>query len=83
MSVPRVDPSARVANSARLADDVEIGPYCVIGPHVELRAGVRLISHVSVTGVTVIGERLALVQFVGVGLVCVGIIADRLIRANR
>jgi drug/metabolite transporter (DMT)-like permease len=38
---------------------------------------------VVVIGVAVIGERLALVQFVGVGLVCVGIIADRLIRTNR
>ena len=34
-------------------------------------------------GVAVIGERLAPVQFIGVGLVCVGIVADRLIRANR
>jgi drug/metabolite transporter (DMT)-like permease len=34
-------------------------------------------------GVAVIGERLAPVQFIGVGLVCVGIVGDRLIRANR
>ena len=52
-----VDSTARVADGARLADDVEVGPYCVVGPQVELRSGVRLISHVSVSGVTVIGAR--------------------------
>src|SRR6202012_4901153 len=51
-----IDPTARVADGARIGADVEIGPFCLIGPQVELKAGVRLLSHVNVTGVTTIGE---------------------------
>jgi UDP-N-acetylglucosamine acyltransferase len=65
--VPRIDPTARVADGARIADDVEIGPYCVIGPSVELKAGSRLQSHVSVFGVTVVGERATVYPFVSLG----------------
>ncbi len=63
----RIDPTARVADGARLADDVEVGPYCVVGPQVELRAGVRLHSHVNVTGVTTIGERTTVYPFASLG----------------
>ena len=55
--MPLIDPSSRVADGAKLADDVEIGPFCTVGAGVELRAGVRLLSHVNLAGVTVIGER--------------------------
>jgi UDP-N-acetylglucosamine acyltransferase len=65
--MPRIDATARVADGARLADDVEIGPYCVIGAHVELRAAVRLLSHVSVAGVTVIGARTVVYPFASLG----------------
>ena len=65
--MPRIDPTARVADGARLADDVEIGPYCVVGAQVELCAGVRLRSHVNVTGVTVVGERTVVAPFVSLG----------------
>jgi UDP-N-acetylglucosamine acyltransferase len=58
---------ARVDRAARLADDVEIGPFCVVGPDAELRAGVKLQSHVSVTGVTVIGERTVVYPFASLG----------------
>jgi UDP-N-acetylglucosamine acyltransferase len=58
---------ARVADGARLADDVEVGPFCVIGPAVELRAGVRLMSHVNLAGVTVIGERTVIYPFASLG----------------
>lgn len=65
--MPRVDPTARIADGARLADSVEIGPYCSVGPQVELLAGVRLLSHVSVTGVTVVGERTVVAPFASLG----------------
>ena len=45
-----VHPSAVVDPRAELADDVAIGPYCVVGPGVRLDRGVRLESHVVVTG---------------------------------
>jgi UDP-N-acetylglucosamine acyltransferase len=67
LNVPRIDPTARVADGAQLADDVEIGPYCVVGPQVELHAGVRLLSHVNIAGVTRIGERTAVYPFASLG----------------
>ena len=63
----RIDPSSRVADGARLAEDVEVGPFCTIGPGVELCAGVRLLSHVSIAGVTVIGERTVIYPFASLG----------------
>jgi UDP-N-acetylglucosamine acyltransferase len=65
--VPRIDPSSRVADGAKLADDVEIGPFCIVGASVELRAGVRLLSHVNITGVTVIGEKTVVYPFASLG----------------
>jgi len=62
-----IDPTARVAQGARLAEDVEIGPYCVVGPQVELKAGVRLLAHVNIAGVTVIGERTVVYPFASLG----------------
>jgi UDP-N-acetylglucosamine acyltransferase len=56
-----------VADSAKIADDVEIGPFCSVGPAVELRAGVRLVSHVNLTGVSVIGERTVIYPFASLG----------------
>jgi UDP-N-acetylglucosamine acyltransferase len=67
MTVPRIDPTARVADGARIADDVEIGPFCTIGPRVELRSSVRLLSHVNLSGVTVIGERTVVYPFASLG----------------
>jgi UDP-N-acetylglucosamine acyltransferase len=62
-----IDPTARVADGARLGENVEIGPYCIVGPQVELKNGVRLISHVSVTGVTTIGEGTVVYPFTSLG----------------
>lgn len=65
--MPRIDPTARVADGARIADEVEIGPYCIVGPDVELRAGVRLHAHVNVAGITVVGERTVVYPFASLG----------------
>ena len=65
--MPRIDPSSRVADGASLADDVEVGPFCTIGPRVELHAGVRLLSHVNLSGVTVIGEHTVVHPFASLG----------------
>jgi UDP-N-acetylglucosamine acyltransferase len=56
-----------VAAGEMLADDVVIGPFCTIGPGVDLRAGVRLWSHVNIAGVTVIGERTVVYPFASLG----------------
>ena len=62
-----IDPTARVADGARLGDGVEIGPFCVVGPAVELQRGVRLISHVCVSGVTTVGEGTVVYPFASLG----------------
>jgi UDP-N-acetylglucosamine acyltransferase len=67
LTVPRIDPLSRVADGASLAQDVEIGPFCTVGPGVELRAGVRLLSHVNVTGNTLVGERTVIYPFASLG----------------
>lgn len=62
-----IDATARVADGARIGDDVEVGPYCLVGPDVELKDGVRLLSHVSITGVTTIGEGTLVYPFASLG----------------
>jgi UDP-N-acetylglucosamine acyltransferase len=62
-----IDPTARVADGARIGEGVEIGPYCIIGPQVELKRGVRLLSHVNITGVTTIGEETVVYPFTSLG----------------
>jgi UDP-N-acetylglucosamine acyltransferase len=62
-----IDPTARVADGARIGEGVEIGPYCVIGPKVEIADGVRLIAHVHVTGVTMIGAGSVVYPFASLG----------------
>jgi UDP-N-acetylglucosamine acyltransferase len=52
---------------ARIADDVEVGPFCTIGTNVELCAGVKLLSHVNIAGVTVIGEQTVVYPFASLG----------------
>ena len=48
--------SSVVDPSAVIHPDAEIGPFCHIGPQVEIGSGTRLVSHVSVTGPTRIGQ---------------------------
>jgi len=62
-----IDLTARIADGARIGEDVEVGPYCLIGPQVELKNGVRLVSHVTVAGVTTIGEGTVVYPFTSLG----------------
>lgn len=62
-----IDPTARVADGARIDASAVIGPYCIVGPQVELQRGVRLLSHVNVTGVTTIGEETVVYPFSSLG----------------
>lgn len=63
----RIHASAIIDAAARLADDVEVGPWCVVGPNVELRAGVRLLSHAVVQQDTTVGERTIIHPFAVIG----------------
>lgn len=62
-----IHPTAIVEDGATVADDVVIGPYCVVGKDVVLAAGVRLESHVVVTGRTSVGEGTRIFPFASIG----------------
>jgi UDP-N-acetylglucosamine acyltransferase len=50
-----VHPSSVVEDGAMIGAGVEIGPFCHVGSRAVLDDGVRLRSHVSVTGITRVG----------------------------
>jgi UDP-N-acetylglucosamine acyltransferase len=53
----KVHTSAIVEDGAVLGADVEVGPYSLIGSRVRLGDGVRIASHVVVSGLTEVGAR--------------------------
>jgi len=65
--MPDIHPTAVVDREAKLADDVVVGPFCLVGPAVELAEGVSLLSHVVVTGRTMIGARTRIFPFASIG----------------
>ena len=62
-----IHPTAVVDKQAEIAADTVIGPYCVVGPEVVLASGVKLLSHVVVTGRTKIGEETIVFPFASIG----------------
>jgi UDP-N-acetylglucosamine acyltransferase len=51
-----IHPSAFVDAKAQLDTDVTVGPFCVVGPNVSIGRGTHLAGHVTVTGMTHIGQ---------------------------
>jgi UDP-N-acetylglucosamine acyltransferase len=51
-----IHPSSVIEPGAVLGDGVRVGPFCIVGSDVVLGSGVELISHVSIAGVTRIGN---------------------------
>ncbi len=66
-SLAEIHPTAIINDGATVCENVYVGPYCVIGSNVTLKAGVRLISHVCVDGITVIGEDSIVYPFASIG----------------
>lgn len=64
---PTIHASACVEPGAQLGQGVEIGPFCHVGSNVVLGDGVRLISHVSLAGLTNIGARTRIFPFASIG----------------
>lgn len=62
-----VHPSSVVEDGAVIGAGVEIGPFCHVGPRVVLEDGVRLRSHISITGITRIGAACDLYPGVALG----------------
>jgi UDP-N-acetylglucosamine acyltransferase len=53
----KISQLSQVDPRANLGANIEIGPFCHVGPDVTLGDGCELLSHVSITGHTTIGER--------------------------
>lgn len=62
-----IHPTAMIDPRARLGAEVSVGPWCVVDGDVELGAGVRLMSHVVVTGRTRIGNATVVYPFASLG----------------
>ncbi|MBP7001588.1 acyl-ACP--UDP-N-acetylglucosamine O-acyltransferase [Amaricoccus sp.] len=62
-----IHPTAVVEEGARIGAGCRIGPYCVIGPEATLGAGLRLHSHVVISGVTTIGDGTEIWPFASIG----------------
>jgi UDP-N-acetylglucosamine acyltransferase len=65
--VANIHPLASVDPKAELANDVSVGPFCLVGPDVKIGARTRLLSHVSVTGDTRLGEDNLFFPFCSIG----------------
>lgn len=63
----RIHPSSVVSPKAVIDPTAEVGPFCSVGEKVTLKAGVRLVSHVSVDGITEIGENTTVYPFASLG----------------
>lgn len=62
-----IHPTAIVDSGARLGDNVTIGPFSCVGPEVRLGDDVTLMSHVVVTGRTLIGDKTRMFPFASIG----------------
>ena len=51
-----IHPSAIIEDGAKIGSNCKIGPFCFLGSKVELNDGVILDSHVSLSGLTVVGS---------------------------
>lgn len=62
-----IHPTAIVHPNASLDEDVVVGPHCVIGEDVTIGRGTELRSHVSIEGITEIGQRCKIFPYVSLG----------------
>jgi UDP-N-acetylglucosamine acyltransferase len=62
-----IHPTAIIHDGARIDQSVKIGPFCVVGSDVILGAGCELKSHVTIDGVTEIGEGCTIFPFASIG----------------
>ena len=62
-----IHPSAIIEDTAVIGPDCRIGAYSVVGPEVTLAKGVHLSNHVSITGLTSVGEGTRIWPFASIG----------------
>lgn len=62
-----IHPTALIEDGAELGNEVSIGPFCTVGAGARLHDGVKLQSHVVITGQTEIGAGTEIFPFVSLG----------------
>lgn len=62
-----IHPTAVIEHGADISDDVSVGPFSYIGSQVTLCSGVKIKSHVVVTGNTEVGEQTVIYPFSVIG----------------
>lgn len=62
-----IHPSSIVERGAEIGVGVKVGPFCCVGPNVVLEDGVELVSHVSISGFTKIGNKTKIYPFASIG----------------
>jgi len=62
-----IHPTAVVSSKAHIGNDVEIGAYSIIDDNVVIEDGVKIMSHVCITGDTVIGAGTKIFPFASIG----------------
>ena len=67
MKSHQIHPSAIIEPGAQIASDVSIGPFSYIGSRVTLHSGVKIKSHVVVTGSSEIGDETVVYPFAVIG----------------
>ncbi len=64
-----IDPSSVISPKAKISSNVKIGPFCIIDKDVIIEEGCELISHVHITGKTMIGKNNKFFPFSSIGTI--------------
>ena len=59
--------TAIVDKKAEISEKAIIGPYCIVGPNVQIGEGTKILSHVNITGNTIIGNNTQIFPFASIG----------------
>ncbi|MFO0389764.1 MAG: acyl-ACP--UDP-N-acetylglucosamine O-acyltransferase [Alphaproteobacteria bacterium] len=62
-----IHPTAIIGKNVTLGKDVEIGAYCVVEGEIRIGDGTKLLSHVSIGGITTIGKNCTIYPFASLG----------------
>ncbi|MBI28706.1 MAG: acyl-[acyl-carrier-protein]--UDP-N-acetylglucosamine O-acyltransferase [Pelagibacteraceae bacterium] len=62
-----IHPSSYISSNAKIASDVYIGPFCAINDNVIIESNSKLISHVCISGNTIIGKENTFYPFSNIG----------------
>ena len=63
----KIHPSSIIEPGAKIGIGVTVGPFCSIGADVTLGDYVELVSHISISGITKIGEKTKIYPFASIG----------------